>query len=169
MRVDRRSVPGASASVYAYGADGHGSFNSITTPSSANAMRDPGQYVLRGMVQNWNEQAGSQLQWRSDAIYRLSGDGFFNAVLGGVRLSSRKASYHGAEGHSDFTGVRPTPLGQFGADFQQRLVPRLDPDAVALLDRTQQFLLSNQLLQEPVALDQWAAPEFLNTSLNRHR
>ena len=22
---------------------------------------------------------------------------------------------------------------------------------------------------EPVALDQWAAPEFLNTSLNRHR
>ncbi|WP_312511719.1 TonB-dependent receptor [Massilia sp.] len=122
--VDQQ-VPGASASVYAYGADGHGGFNSITTPGSANAMRDPSQYVLRGLVQNWNEQAGSQLQWRSDAIYRLSGDGFFNAVLGGVRLSSRKASYHGAEGHADFTGVRPTPLGLFGADFQQ-IVPGLD-------------------------------------------
>jgi TonB-dependent receptor len=123
--VDQQ-VPGASASVYAYGSDGHGGFNSITTPSSANAMRDPSQYVLRGLVQNWNEQAGDQLQWRSDAIYRLGGDGFFNAILGGVRLSSRKASYHGAEGHADFTGaVRPTPLGLFGSDFQQ-IVPGLD-------------------------------------------
>lgn len=72
--------------------------------------------------------------------------------------------------HAANLGVSPDAVGHgFGADFQQRLVPRLDPDAVALLDRTQQFLLSNQLLQEPVALDQWAAPEFLNTSLNRHR
>jgi iron complex outermembrane receptor protein len=81
---------------------------------------------LRGMVQNWNEQAGSQFQWRSDAVYRLGGDGPFSAVLAGVRLSSRKASYHGAEGHSDFTGaVRPSPAGAFGPGFEQ-LVPGLD-------------------------------------------
>jgi iron complex outermembrane receptor protein len=123
--VDQQ-IPGASSSVYAYGADAHGGYNSVTTPGSANALRDPNQFVLRGMVQNWNEQAGSQFQWRSDAVYRLGGDGPFSAVLAGVRLSSRKASYHGAEGHSDFTSpVRPSPVGAFGAGFEQ-LVPGLD-------------------------------------------
>jgi TonB-dependent receptor len=123
--VDQQ-IPGASASVFAYGDDGHGGYNAVTTPGSANALRDPSQFVLRGLVQNWNEQAGNQFQWRSDAVYRLGGDGFFTAVLGGVRLSSRKASYHGAEGHADFTGaVRPTPTGAFGAGFEQ-LVPGLD-------------------------------------------
>nr|AHN13644.1 HPBS desulfinase [Rhodococcus erythropolis] len=72
--------------------------------------------------------------------------------------------------HAANLGVSTGAVGQgFGADFQQRLVPRLDHDALALLERTQQFLLTNNLLQEPVALDQWAAPEFLNNSLNRHR
>jgi TonB-dependent receptor len=123
--VDQQ-IPGASSSVFAYGDDGHGGYNAVTTPGSANALRDPSQFVLRGLVQNWNEQAGNQFQWRSDAVYRLGGDGFFTAVLGGVRLSSRKASYHGAEGHADFTGaVRPTPAGAFGAGFEQ-LVPGLD-------------------------------------------
>lgn len=72
--------------------------------------------------------------------------------------------------HAANLGVSTEAVGQgFGADFPQRLVPRLDRDALALLDRTQQFLLSNDLLHEPVALAQWAAPEFLNNSLNRHR
>nr|AAV49166.1 DszB [Rhodococcus sp. SDUZAWQ] len=72
--------------------------------------------------------------------------------------------------HAANLGVSTGAVGQgFGADFQQRLAPRLDHDALALLERTQQFLLTNNLLQEPVALDQWAAPEFLNNSLNRHR
>ncbi|CAN5520719.1 hypothetical protein BH09ACT8_BH09ACT8_53450 [soil metagenome] len=72
--------------------------------------------------------------------------------------------------HAANLGVSTDAVGHgFGADFQQRLVPRLDRDAVALLDRTQQFLLRNNLLHKPVALDQWAAPEFLTTSLNRHR
>jgi len=140
--VDQQ-VPGASASVYAYGADGHGGFNAITTPGSAQAMRDPSQYVLRGMVQNWNEQAGSQLQWRSDAIYRLQGEGLFNAILGGVRLSSRKASYHGAEGHSDFGGaVRPTPLGLFGPEFQQ-IVPGLDRLGGPWVTPSSDYLIDN--------------------------
>jgi TonB-dependent receptor len=123
--VDQQ-IPGASSSVFASGADGHGGYNAVTTPGSQNALRDPSQFVLRGLVQNWNEQAGSQFQWRSDATWRLGGDGFFNALLGGVRLSTRKASYHGAEGHADFTSaVRPTPIGAFGPAFQE-LVPGLD-------------------------------------------
>ena len=123
--VDQQ-VPGASSSVFAAGADGHGGYNSVTTPTSANALRDPSQFVLRGLVQNWNEQAGSQFQWRSDATWRLGGDGFFSALLGGVRLSTRKASYLGAEGHADFTGaVRPSPEQAFGPSFQQ-LSPGLD-------------------------------------------
>ena len=122
--VDQQ-VPGASADVYISGADGHGGFNAVTTPGSSNPLRDPNAFVLRGLVQNWNEQAGSQLQWRSDAIYRMDGDGAFKALLGGVRLSSRKASYHGAEGHADFSGARPSPIGLLGSSFQT-LVPGLD-------------------------------------------
>jgi len=140
--VDQQ-IPGASSSVFTYGDDGHGGYTSVTTPTSANPLRDPSQFVLRGLVQNWNEQAGSQVQWRSDAVYRLGGDSFFTTLLGGIRLSSRKASYHGAEGHSDFTGdVRPTPVGAFGDSFE-RLVPGIDrlggpwytPAADFLIDR----------------------------------
>ncbi len=72
--------------------------------------------------------------------------------------------------HAANLGVSAEAVGHgFGADFHQRLVPRLDRDAIALLERTQHFLLRAKLLHEPVVLDQWAAPEFLNNSLNRHR
>ncbi|KQQ97175.1 hypothetical protein ASF77_04240 [Massilia sp. Leaf139] len=122
--VDQQ-IPGASSGVFAYGADGHGGYSSVSTPTSPNALRDPSQFVLRGLVQNWREDLGSQFQWRSDGVYRLGGDGLFTTLLGGVRLSARKASYHSGEGHADFTGTRPTPIGAFGPDFEQ-LVPGLD-------------------------------------------
>lgn len=122
--VDQQ-IPGVSADVYSYGADGHGGFNAITSPAGGAGLRDADNYRLRGMVQNWSVQTGSQLQWRNDAIYRLKGDGPFKAVLAGVRLSQRKAGYHGAEGHADFTGERPTPIGAFGPSFGT-LVPGLD-------------------------------------------
>ena len=122
--VDQQ-VPGASANVYINGADGHGGYNSVTTPASANALRDPSQFVLRGMVQNWGVSSGEQVQWRNDLSYRL-GDGFFEGIDAGLRLSQRRASFHGAERASDFTGaVRPTPVGTFGAGFEA-LVPGLD-------------------------------------------
>ena len=68
--------------------------------------------------------------------------------------------------HDSHKGVSGLPkLDQF--DFHQRLVPRLDVDALALLERTQQFLLDHSLLLQPVPLDAWAVPEFLNNSLQR--
>ncbi|MBD8533226.1 MULTISPECIES: TonB-dependent receptor [unclassified Massilia] len=140
--VDQQ-VPNASSSVFAYGADGHGGYTSVSTPGSLNALRDPSQFVLRGMVQNWNEQAGSQFQWRSDGTYRLGGDGLFSAILGGVRLSSRKASYHGADRPTDFnTAVRPTPVGLFGPSFQQ-LVPGLDRLGGPWVTPSSDYLLDN--------------------------
>ncbi|MEW6022144.1 MAG: TonB-dependent receptor [Pseudomonadota bacterium] len=140
--VDQQ-VPNASSSVYAYGRDGHGGYNSVTTPGSANALQDPNQFVLRGLVQNWNEQAGRQFQWRSDGTYRLGGDGFFRAVLAGVRLSERKASYHGAERASDFTtAVRPSPVALFGPSFEQ-LVPGLDRLGGPWYTPSANFLLEN--------------------------
>ncbi|MDN4054020.1 TonB-dependent receptor [Massilia sp. YIM B02763] len=124
MIVDQQ-VPGASVNGYTYGADGHGGYNAIATPGSANPLRDPSQFVLRGMVQNWGVQKGEQTQWRGDASYRL-GDGFFSGIDAGLRLSQRNASYHGAEGHSDFGGaVRPNPVAAFGAGFES-LVPGID-------------------------------------------
>lgn len=140
--VDQQ-VPGASSSVYAYGADGHGGYDAVTTPGSANALRDPNQFVLRGLVQNWNEQAGNQWQWRTDGTYRLGGDGFFRAILAGVRFSQRKASYHGAERASDLSRFdRPTPIGLFGPGFEQ-LVPGLDRLGGPWYTPSSDFLLDN--------------------------
>ena len=122
--VDQQ-IPGASSSVYTYGRDGHGGYNAITTASSGNALRDPSQFVLRGMVQNWGESRGKQTQFRTDAVYRL-GDGFISALTGGIRLSSRGVSFHGGERANDLPGaVRPSPVAAFGPSFQS-LVPGLD-------------------------------------------
>ncbi len=123
--VDQQ-IPGASSSVYTYGRDGHGGYNSITTPTSSAALRDPNQFVLRGMVQSWGESRGEQAQFRSDAVYRFKGDSFITALTGGVRLSSREVSFHSGERANDLQGaVRPTPIGAFGPSFQT-LVPGLD-------------------------------------------
>lgn len=139
--VDQQ-IPGASSSVYAYGADGHGGYTSVSTPTSPNALRDPSQYVLRGLVQNWREDSGNQFQWRSDGIYRLGGDGLFTTLLAGVRLSARKAGYHSAEGHSDFSGTRPTPVGLFGPAFEQ-IVPGLDRLGGPWATPSSDFLIDN--------------------------
>ncbi|SFD71605.1 TonB-dependent receptor [Massilia yuzhufengensis] len=123
--VDQQ-IPGASSSVYTYGRDGHGGYNSVTTPTSSAALRDPNQFVLRGMVQNWGESRGEQAQFRSDAVYRV-GDGFITALTGGLRLSTRDVSFHSGERANDLpnTTLRATPVGAFGPSFQT-LVPGLD-------------------------------------------
>lgn len=70
--------------------------------------------------------------------------------------------------HAENLGVTRDSVRQgFGADFHRRLTPRLDEDAFAILGRTQQFLLDKNLIDRPIALDQWAAPEFLERSLKR--
>ena len=137
--VDQQ-VPGASASVYTSGADGHGGYNAIVTPASANALRDPSQFVLRGMVQNWGISKGEQVQWRNDASYRI-GDGFFSGIDAGLRLSQRRASFHGAERATDWPGaVRPTPTSVFGPGFET-LVPGLDRLGGQWLTPSRDFLI----------------------------
>jgi iron complex outermembrane receptor protein len=122
--VDQQ-IPGASIDVYTYGRDGHGGYNQVTTPGSSQALRDPSQFVLRGMVQNWGISTGEQSQWRFDSSYRL-GNGFFSSIDSGVRLSQRRAGFKGAEGHSDIGGAtRASPIGAFGPSFET-LVPGLD-------------------------------------------
>jgi iron complex outermembrane receptor protein len=124
MIVDQQ-VPEANIDVYTAGADGHGGYNSVTTATSGAAFRDPNQFVLRGMVQNWEVSKGEQVQWRTDASYRL-GDGFVSGIDGGFRFSTRRAGFNGAEGHSDFAGPgRPSPIGAFGPGFEA-LVPGVD-------------------------------------------
>jgi TonB-dependent receptor len=121
--VDQQ-IPGASIDVYTYGRDGHGGYNQVTTPASSQALRDPSQFVLRGMVQNWGISTGEQSQWRLDSSYRL-GDGFLRSIDSGIRLSWRRAGFKGAEGHSDISGTRASPIGAFGPSFET-LVPGLD-------------------------------------------
>ncbi|WP_162252952.1 MULTISPECIES: TonB-dependent receptor [unclassified Massilia] len=137
--VDQQ-IPGASVGVYTYGADGHGGYNSVSTPTSPNALRDPRAFVLRGMVQNWGISKGEQVQWRGDVSYRL-GDSFFSGIDAGLRLSNRLASFHGAEGHSDIAGaVRANPVDAFGPGFEA-LVPGLDRLGGPWLTPSRDFLI----------------------------
>ncbi|MBB3220201.1 TonB-dependent receptor [Pseudoduganella umbonata] len=122
--VDQQ-IPNATVNVYTYGADGHGGYNAVTTPTSATPLRDPNAFVLRGMVQNWEESLGKQTQWRTDATYKLGG-GFIRAINAGLRLSSRSTGYHSGEVASDLrSAVRPSPVELFGPTFQS-LVPGVD-------------------------------------------
>ena len=138
--VDQQ-IPGASADIYNYGADGHGGYNAITTPTSANPLRDPREFVLRGLVQNWEESTGKQAQWRTDATYKL-GQGFVRAVNVGVRLSHRNTEYHSAEGHSDVNpNARPNPVDAFGGSFES-LVPGVDRLGGPMLVPSRDFLIN---------------------------
>lgn len=137
--VDQQ-IPNSSSNIYTYGADGHGGFNAITTPTSASPLTDPRQFVLRGMVQNWRESEGEQAQWRTDVSYRMQA-GIINGLTGGVRLSTRQATFHGAEGHSDVRGaVRPNPVDVFGADFE-KLVPGIDRLGGPFVTPSRDFLI----------------------------
>jgi len=140
--VDQQ-VPNATSSVFTNDGSGHGGFSSITTPTSSTPLKDPRQFVLRGLVQDWGDFKGDQVQWRADADYKL-GEGFFRSLLGGVRLSSRKASASSSDRFVDTpNGERLIPVNVFGAGFNT-LVPGIDrlggphitPSANYLLDNT---------------------------------
>lgn len=133
----------ATSQTYYVGSEGHGGFTSVTTPTSQNPLRDPSQFVMRGFVQGWSEEKGSQTQWKTDGEWTVS-PGLLRKLMGGVRLSQRKAEAHSAERANDVSdSARPTPIAAFGAGFN-RLVPGVDrllgpfatPDANFLLDKT---------------------------------
>lgn len=140
--VDQQVLNASSRTFYA-GDEGHGGFTAITTPTSQTPLRDPNEFVMRGLVQGWSEERGKQLQWRTDAEWTV-GTGLLRKVLGGVRLSQRKAEAHSAERASDIPDdARPSPVEAFGPGFDH-LVPGIDrllgpfmtPDRDFLLDRT---------------------------------
>jgi 2'-hydroxybiphenyl-2-sulfinate desulfinase len=121
------------------GQDPRNAYASVWTVSSALAARQP--EVVQRLV-DAAVDAGLWARDNGDAVTRL---------------------------HAENLGVSENGIRQgFGSDFHQHLVPRLDAEAFAILERTQQFLLDKKLLHEPVALDRWAAPEFLNNSLKRN-
>jgi TonB-dependent receptor len=134
----------ASSQTYTDGDDGHGGFTSVTTPTSQTPLRDPSQFVMRGLVQGWSEATGRQAQWRTDGEWNLGGDGFFRKLLGGLRLSSRHAEAHAAEGHADTPdNARVSPVQAFGSGFDMTvpgvdrlLGPFVTPDRDFLLDNT---------------------------------
>ncbi|MES3021458.1 MAG: TonB-dependent receptor [Pseudomonadota bacterium] len=140
--VDQQ-VPNATATVYTNDASGHGGFTSITTPTSSNPLADPNQFVLRGLVQTWNEDKGSQAQWRTDVDYKLGGS-LLEGIAGGVRLSSRDASSDSLDRFTETpNGERRRPNDVFGAGFENT-VPGIDrlggpfstPSRDFLLDKT---------------------------------
>jgi iron complex outermembrane recepter protein len=139
--VDQQ-VPNATSSVFTNDAQGHGGFTAITTPTSPRPLQDPRQFVLRGLVQDWGDFKGSQVQWRTDADYKL-GAGLLQALQGGVRLASRKAS---ADSRDRFwetpNAERRVPVDVFGASFN-RLVPGVDRLGGGHITPSADFLLDN--------------------------
>ncbi|MRW91439.1 TonB-dependent receptor [Duganella sp. FT80W] len=137
-----QSIPNATLHVIGLDDSGHGGF-SVSTPTSANAAADPNQYVLRGFFQSWEESIGRQAQWRTDVSYRLN-QGIINKLVGGIRLSSRDAEYHGAEGGVDTpNGVRPVPVSVFGSSFND-VVPGVNRLGGAYAAPAMNFLLDNR-------------------------
>ena len=139
--VDQQ-IPNATSSVYTVGRDGHGGFNSITTPTSNSPLTDPRQFALRGMVQNWGESKGDQTQFRTDLNYRLQA-GIITGLQAGVRLSTRNASFHGGEANRDVNGnARPVPVEVFGPEFE-KLVPGIDRLGGPFLTPSRDYLINN--------------------------
>lgn len=138
--VDQQ-VPNATASVYTLDATGHGGFSSITTPTSSHALRDPREFVLRGLVQTWSENKSSEAQWRTDADYKLS-VGILDGFSGGVRIASRTAS---SESNDRFTetpnGERLHPTDVFGSGFEN-IVPGIDRLGGPFATPSRDFLLN---------------------------
>jgi ABC-type nitrate/sulfonate/bicarbonate transport system substrate-binding protein len=90
-----------------------------------------------------------------------------NAVVEAGVWASRKP-YETIRLHAENLGVceQSVPRG-FGNGFHTGLVPRLDAEALSLLENTASWLLDQQLIDHPVPLDRWAAPEFLTNALRQ--
>ena len=128
----------------------------LETRFGARPVADLGQDPRNAYACVWT--VSSQLvETRPEAVQRL-----VNAVAD-AGLWSRGHGGEAARLHAENLGVavESVPRG-FGADFHEHLVPRLDPEAFAILERTAAFLLDRELIPRPVALDRWAAPEFLD-------
>jgi iron complex outermembrane receptor protein len=137
-----QSVPNASLQVTGLDATGHGGFTA-STPTSAQALKDPNAYVLRGLFQSWSESSGKQFQWRNDLSYKLD-PGFIEKLTGGIRLSSHDAESHGNSGGVDTPGgVRPVPVSVFGPSFND-LVPGIDRLGGSFATPSQNYLLDNR-------------------------
>lgn len=85
--------------------------------------------------------------------------------------SARWATEHGLEVtqiHARDLGVSEAAVRRgFGEHFHRHLLPTLDTPALAVLEQTQAFLVEHWLLDRPVNLARWAAPEFLARSVER--
>jgi TonB-dependent receptor len=137
-----QSVPFPTVHVVGLDADGHGGFT-VSNPASPAAVKDPRQFILRGFFQSWNESSGKQLQWRNDVSYRMDGS-FISKLVGGVRLSSRDAAFHGNEGGAGTPGgAQPVPVDVFGPGFNT-LVPGVERLGGSFVTPSSSFLLDNR-------------------------
>lgn len=85
--------------------------------------------------------------------------------------AAKWAKSHGDEAaslHAKNLGVSVEAVKKgFSEDFHKHLLPRLDDEALAVLEQTQDFLEERGLLPKRVNLHIWAAPQFLRQSLEK--
>lgn len=87
------------------------------------------------------------------------------AVIDVVVEAARWAAEHPDETaalHAENFGLSEASVwAALGPAFHRTLVPRLDAECLAILDRTQTFLVSRKVMSRPLALADWAEPGFL--------
>jgi 2'-hydroxybiphenyl-2-sulfinate desulfinase len=70
-----------------------------------------------------------------------------------------------AEIMAENLGVSPESIPRgYGEDFHLDLVPRLDPEALRLLDQTQRFLVDKHLVPAPVDTNAWVDRRFIEAA-----
>ena len=131
----------------------------LETRSGARPVIDLGKDQRNAYASVWTVSS-ALVESQPEVVQRL-----VDAVVKAGRWAQdHGAAVHGL--HATNLGVSQEAIAQgFGPAFHEHLVPRLDGEALAILERTQRFLLDKKLLHRSVALEKWVAPEFLNNAL----
>lgn len=140
-----QNIPFPTVTLFTRDGEGHGGF-SVRTPNSANALKDPNAFTLRGLFQSWDEREGKQVSWRNDLNYKIGdGAGLLQSLVGGVRLAQHDVTNHSAEGGRDVPDPnnRQAPNAAFGPGFN-RLVPGIDRNGGTFAAPDRNYLLDNR-------------------------
>lgn len=112
-------------------------------------------------VSTWT--ISSDLVERSPEVVQRLVDAVVERTIWAKEHATQVAKIHAENFGLSDANVRTT----FGPEFHQDLLPSLDSRHLAVLGQTQGFLLKHHLIDHPVDFSQWAAPEFLASSIER--
>ncbi len=119
---------------------------------AGNTQRDPSQYYLNGLYQQWNNNAATQDAWRGDGNYYIGGN-FFSSIDFGLRYAKTDTTAQGAQfdqfppGGAYLPNGAPNPannvLARFGSSYFCP-IPRDGSVADGALSGCYDYLINNK-------------------------